>query len=746
MKKSIKALIWFVSLFSAFILAMTATYLIITSGTTLNQNLLEGCEKTITLYDAEGNKIKDASLITKRSSVKIDKLNPQTVNAFIASEDKTFFTHNGLNYKRMLKAFYQNVKSRSFKEGASTITQQLIKNTHLNNDKTITRKLKEIKLSKQLERQYSKQEILQMYLNVIYFGHNCYGLENASQFYFGIPAQDLNLEQSATIVGLLSSPNNYSPFKNPDKCLQRRNVVLKCMLNCNYIDASTYENTIKLPLSAKDTDRKNTYSDYVTEVFSELEDCNIDPYAGFNHLNVYTYFDKNIQDGIDKIKFDNDGTAIVRTVNGRICAYSSTCGNLKRQIGSTAKPIFVYAPALNEKKINLFTKICDEPVNFNGYKPENYDKKFRGYVSVEDAITQSLNVPAVKTMNSLTLNKAAAYAKAMNIELNKEDKNLSLALGAMSEGLTLKELCDCYSVFPSNGNFTKSAFIEKICDENGTIIYKNTVKENKVFEKSTSSLINCALMNSVKTGTAKHLNGFNFDVACKTGTCGTKEGNTDAYAITYTSNHIIGVWAGDKTNKKLDITGGNYCCKITNELLKDIYKDNSPPPLDIKSGIMEIELDKNEYVKNNKVILCDDNCPKLNRLKVMCSENNLPIEKSTAFTHPKIQKPNIIVNNNNISIILCQAEYYEYLIKRKLNGKIDIVYSGDWQEEICESLPNGEYEYSVTPYYSQNGNKFYGDEIWLPKIKINVTSVKEDSPPSELIPDIVNKEWFDNSF
>lgn len=746
MKKSLKILLCIICIFAAVVLSVITAYYVVTAGTKLDESKLEGNEKTVTVYDVQGNIIKEASLLSRRSNVYVDKLNPHTVNAFIASEDKTFFTHNGINLKRILKATYKNLTSRSFKEGASTITQQLIKNTHLNNDKTLTRKIKEIKLAKQLEKRYSKQEILQMYLNIIYFGHNCYGLENASQFYFGIPAEELNLEQSATIVGLLSSPNNYSPFKNPEKCLQRRNVVLKSMLNCKYIDSSTYESTIKLPLSAKQNERNNSHSDYIAEVYSELSDCGIDPYGDFTHLNIYTYFDKNIQDAVDKLNYENDAATIVRTVAGGVSAYRSTCGQIKRQIGSTAKPIFVYAPAINENKINLFTKICDEPIDFNGYRPENYDKKYRGYVSVEDAIIQSLNVPAVKTLNNLTVNTASRYAKAMKVELPAEDKNLSLALGAMSQGLTIKELCDCYSVFPADGNYTKSAFIAKICDEKGNIYYKNSIKTKKVFEKSTCSLINRALIEATKSGTAKKLKEINFDVACKTGTCGTKEGNTDAYALSYTSQYLIGVWAGDKANKKLDITGGKDCCELTKELLNEIYKENTVPPLDTNSGVCEIQLDKDEYENNNRIILCDDNCPKLNRIKAVCSKSNLPKEKSTAFTKPTIKKPTIIVDNNNISIILCQTKYYEYIVKRRNNGKFDIIYSGKWKDKIFENLPSGEYEYCVVPYYSSLDKKFYGEEIWLPKIIIKSSTPIEKDKPEEQIPDIVKKDWFDSSF
>ena len=177
------SLIIFLSMLTVFG-ALFFTYLIITKDAHLDVNKLVNPDQNIIIYDDEGNKIIDASVQNKHKSVKIEELSDHTINAFIASEDRNFYSHNGLNYKRMFKALYKNIISGSFKEGASTISQQLIKNTHLSNDKTITRKLKEIKLTKKLEKRYAKDEILEMYLNTIYFGHHCYGLQSASEFYF----------------------------------------------------------------------------------------------------------------------------------------------------------------------------------------------------------------------------------------------------------------------------------------------------------------------------------------------------------------------------------------------------------------------------------------------------------------------------------------------------------------------------------------------------------------------------------
>ncbi|MDE6001622.1 MAG: transglycosylase domain-containing protein, partial [Clostridia bacterium] len=230
-------------------MVLFSAYAIITKNAVLDPNKLTGAGQNVTIYDDNGNEIISASLDAKNKSVSLKNLQPQTVNAFIASEDRTFYNHNGLNYKRMVKALFKNIAAGSFKEGASTISQQLIKNTHLSNDKTIKRKLNEIKLTRKLEKKYEKDEILEMYLNTIYFGHNCYGLQSAAEFYFNKKAENLNLTESATIVGLLTSPNNYSPFKNPEKSLSRRNVVLKSMLDCGYIESGEYSAAINEPLN-----------------------------------------------------------------------------------------------------------------------------------------------------------------------------------------------------------------------------------------------------------------------------------------------------------------------------------------------------------------------------------------------------------------------------------------------------------------------------------------------------------------
>lgn len=718
-------------------LVLWSTYLIITKNAKLDESKLINPNQVITVVDDEGNEITDATLTGKHKSVSIKNLQKHTINAFIASEDRTFYKHNGLNYKRMLKALYKNLVSRSFKEGASTISQQLIKNTHLSSDKTIKRKLKEIKLTKKLEKKYSKNRILEMYLNTIYFGHNSYGLQSAAEFYFDKKAEELTLNESATLVGLLTSPNNFSPFKHPDKCIKRRNTVLKAMRDCKYISSREYLTAIKEPLTAIKTTERGKNADYLSAVFEETEE-NVNVYDLAVGCIVKTYLKPEIQKIIENFNYKCDNSVIVTDRDGGVNAYKSTIGNCKRQPGSTIKPLAVYAPAFEEKTLSPITKILDERVNFGGYSPENYDKTYHGYVTVTDSIKYSYNIPAVKTLNSLTLKKAEKYLTKMDLRLEESEKNLSLALGGMTNGLTLKELADRYSIFQKQGVYSPSHFIKEIITCDGKTIYKPQHSQNRVFSEGTSSLINSVLLETTKSGTAKKLSHFNFNIASKTGTCGNSDGNTDAYAISYTSKNCVAVWLGDKNNKRQNITGGIDCCEISDGVLSALYLQSLPEDLDISSGTETVNIDADEYYGNNKIIIADPLSPKLNVLSAKVLKGNAPKEISTKFTTPTINQPAIYIDNAIVNIQLCQTKYYDYLINRQSDGKNELIYDGKWQKVISDSPNYGIHVYTVTPYYIYGDKKILGQKIELPPVYLS----KTNNDPQVKIPDIAQKDWF----
>lgn len=718
--------------------ALIFSFIIITKGAVLDESKLISVGQNIIIYDENGEEIANTSISTKHNNVKLKDLQPCTVNAFIASEDRKFYTHNGLNYKRILKAVYRNIKTRSFKEGASTISQQLIKNTHLTGDKTIKRKLKEIRLTKELEKKYSKDEILEMYLNTIYFGHSCYGLQSASEFYFDKKAEELTLNDSAVLVGLLVSPNNYSPFKNPEKSLARRNIVLKSMLDCGFIDDKEYEQTCAQPINVVKKIQTSANSDYINAVFDELESVDLNFYDLNAGCKIYTSLQPKLQNYIENLEYPCDNSIIITKNNGKVNAYKSTIGDVKRQPGSTIKPIAVYAPAIEEKIISPFTKIADEKINYNGYSPENSDGKYHGYVTITESLSKSYNIPAVKTLNSLTIDKAEKYLKRMDISLENGEKNLSLALGGMERGLTLKQIADCYTQFANSGIYTPSHFIDKITTKDGKIIYEYKKTVSRAFSEGTASLINQMLMETSKSGTAKKLRNFNFDVASKTGTCGNESGNTDAYSVSYTSEHCIAVWLGDRENNQLNVTGGNQCCELSKQIIENLYSSHQPPKLETDKGTQCINIDAELYYESNKIELADNLSPRLNVLSVKTLANNIPNKTSTRFNCPTINQPNISVIDGIVNIQLCQTKYYLYIINRTSCGNNEVIYDNKWKSEIFDNPEEGVYTYTVTPYYFDGNNKYFGQEITLPSVIIS----KENKTPQVKVPDIVNKDWY----
>ena len=233
---------------AAFCLSAVGFYFAVTKDARLYPEKLALSEQKIVLYDSQGEPVKGVAANLLKQTVAMEEIPQKTRYAFVDTEDKRFYSHNGFDVKRIARAAVNNLKSRSFKEGASTISQQLVKNTHLSQEKTLKRKLREWKLTRTLERRYSKDEILEKYLNVIYFGHNCFGLRSAAEFYFGKTPDELDLADSAILAGLVRSPNNYSPFKNPEGCLKRKATVLNLMQKNGHITEEEKLAALEKPL------------------------------------------------------------------------------------------------------------------------------------------------------------------------------------------------------------------------------------------------------------------------------------------------------------------------------------------------------------------------------------------------------------------------------------------------------------------------------------------------------------------
>lgn len=691
----------------------------------LNDTKLTKNTVKYTFYDCDNNEI-DANLLKSNNFIKLSSLKKHTINAFIAIEDRRFYEHNGIDYKRIIGASLENVKSMSLKEGASTISQQLVKNTHLSSEKTFKRKLAEFKITRQLEKNYSKDEILEMYLNTIYFGHGAYGINNASLTYFNKSASNLTLNESAVLAGIIKAPSKYSPKINYENCFNRKNLVLKCMKDCNFITESEYIKNKSEKITLCEENSSAFIQNYIDAVKCEFENLGLNPYQNLE-VKIYTALDVNAQKYLSELSVENEPNydrkqIIINSKNNEVIAFYGNNSNLKRSPASCVKPWLVYAPILNEKFATLSTTVMDKKKNFGDFSPSNYNDKYYGLVTLKTAMEKSLNVPAVEMLNCFGVEKSINYAKKMNVEI--ENNDLTIALGAISNGLTLKELCDCYSPFNNDGNYNKSHFIKKVVIGNREV-YKSKSESVNVFSSETAFLINDALKSAVKNGTSKKLSEFNFDLCAKTGTNGSKNGNLDAYSIAYTSNHIIGTWLGNSNGELMpnSVTGGSYPTVYTSEALKFLYKNSEPNNFLVPNGIVKANIDETALLDSEELYVDNENGTPYYYIK-----GTEPTSvKNTK--NVKINDYNVTLNNGTVEILLDIENASKIVVEKSFNGKIETVYNGSYIDKILDNIYDfGKYNYKV---------KVYGENELF-----KVLTLKEINYTKNNLSIISDNDWF----
>ena len=632
---------------------------------------------SVKLFDSENRPLNDTNL--HGEYVTLDQIPDITKTCFLSIEDKDFYYHNGLNYKRMIGAMIKNIKNFRFVEGASTISQQLIKNTHLTNEKTMARKINEIKLTLQLEKELPKDKILEIYLNVIYFGDNCYGIQNASKHYFSKSVSKLSIDESAILAGMIKSPNKYHPIKNYQECIGRRNLVLAELFKDNKInkeELEQYSNKLTTILVSTPTKTLNTYEQ--SAILEAEKILNMpEKQIAIGGYKIFTYQNKEKQDSLENVtdyNIDEDFAMIsINAKNATIEAYVEKSNisliNIKRQPASAIKPILVYAPALNENIISPMTQILDENVSINGYEPKNIGGKEHGYIDVRYALSQSLNIPAVKILSYIGLQKAKWYLNEQNITFDINDNSLALALGGMTYGISLKELTNCYQTFANNGYFSEAKFIHYIVDKNGKVIYKHSPSRKNIYREDTAYLITDMLHETAKKCTAKKLNDLDFYVASKTGTSSLSSKNIDAYNISYTSEDVVGCWIGNIDNSPTKIVGGGQPTSFVKEYLKEIYKQHKPKDFNMPSSIVEVDIDLQALNNEHIVYKANNFLPDRYRQKGVFSRFNQP--KSNLYDQLTITPPKINAKvENGLAIITFDAKYYyEYELYAVINNK-----------------------------------------------------------------------------
>ncbi len=547
---------------------------------------LEKSKIVTTVYDRDGGPI--ASLYAKtRLWAPIEDIPKDLQNAFIATEDYRFYRHKGIDFRGIIRALYQDILAGKKVQGGSTITQQLVKNVFLSHEKSIFRKIFEMAYAIRVEQQYSKKQILEFYLNSIYFGHGTWGVQGGAEVYFGKPVQELNTAECALISGLAKSPEYYSPYRNPIAALERRNLVLKLMLRHGYLNKAEVERFKQEPLNSLDRPG-STYVgaylvDYVLTILKEKTNFS-EEYLRSAGLSIYTTMDREIQavaeDAVETLPISDidqwgvvqpqGAVVIIKPTTGEILALVggrrfnpaqlNRAFEIHRQPGSAIKP-FLFAAAL-ETGYNPETKLIDEPieviVNGRPWRPQNYDNKYRGEISLRTALEESVNTIAVQLVQKLGAGNVYALAKRMGLKnlVAEGDRNdlgpAPLALGGLTKGVTLLELTGAYTPFANQGIRSSPFGIFRVYDKSGKLIYQDRIYQQNVISPGTAVELTSMMEGVIARGTGTRAN-IGAKAAGKTGTTNR---NTNGWFIGYNQEFLAGVWIGnDRSGQPLIVKG-----------------------------------------------------------------------------------------------------------------------------------------------------------------------------------------------
>ncbi|PIC83016.1 transglycosylase domain-containing protein [Sporosarcina sp. P1] len=575
-----KKIIRFVSI--SVLLAVLCTLLVLNVFITFSDvSKLEGpAPRSTVIYDPNGEIISKVSN-SNIEGVLIDQIPNTLIEAVISVEDQRFYKHHGINYFTMGRALLENAFKGKIVAGGSTITQQLAKNVFLTQERTYSRKFKELILAKKIERVYSKEEIMERYLNQIYFGDGAWGVQRAAQTYFGKDVSELTLSESATIAGIIKAPSHLSPTKNMEKSVNRRNLVLSLMLREQYISQEEYDEAIGQKLALADStvpDYKAKYPYYIDRVVDEAVNrydltrnevlsgglhitTEINPVVQNALEEVYAddrYFPKSTPDQLlqSASVFLNPNTGGILALVGGRGEYThgsfNNATDLIRQPGSAFKPLAVYTPAL-ENGYHLSDLLVDEPIDMDGYSPKNFDQNYRGKVTMYDAVAQSYNIPAVWLLDQIGIKNGVDAAKRFGISLEKKDRTLGLALGGLNKGTSPLRMAQAFSAFANDGVMEEAHAITEIKDSEGKVLGKWRGKSVQVTDAEVAQQMTYMLQGAVTEGTAKKAQISGIDVAGKTGTTQLPfegvDGSKDHWFVGYTPDIAGAVWLGyDQTD------------------------------------------------------------------------------------------------------------------------------------------------------------------------------------------------------
>lgn len=691
---------------------------------------ITGCDRTSIIYDGQSDVVTRLHGVQDRTWVSVSELQPSTVYAFISAEDVRFFEHEGVDVIRIAGAIVADIKAGSYVQGASTISQQLIKLSHLTSEKTISRKAEEAALAYEMERQYSKEDILEMYLNYVYFGGGYYGIEAAAEGYFGVHASDLTLDQSAMLAGILKSPSGYAPHINYAASINRRNNILRLMRDYGYItDDEKKQASARRPtiLHDKNEEYSSYYTDAVTKSAAALMGITVDELIRGGY-SIYSAMDSDIQHYCEEMfkngelfpAEDSEAAIVVlepstgmvvamvggRSYTGGISFNRAT--DIRRQPGSVIKPVIAYAPAFEYLNYTAADMILDEETTFADYTPSNYGNKYYGWVTVREAVTKSLNVPAVKTLSAVGVYRAKDFAKRCGIEFDDKDDSLALALGGFTYGVSPLQIAGAYSCFASGGIYNTPTLIKKITDRNGLTVYEYRQDSRRVMSEANAYILTSMLKSVVTEGTGHRLNTLDIPIAGKTGTVGLANGNRDAWMAGYTPEYTAVVWQGYDSDRlgllPSSATGGTYPALMLYELFNHIYPDGRSGDFEKPESVKQYSIDAKTLKKQHKAVLANAMTPQSSRVTEYFTEETAPEDVSGYWAVPGSAQNLLAVREEGGVMVSfdCPDDFGMYTLWRSEAGKAEKpLMTWDGREGHIEYIdaavkPGKGYRYRVT--------------------------------------------------
>ena len=582
-------------------------------------------DETLLITDRDGTVVSRLYRLENRVSVDAAALPKTVTNAFLAAEDARFYTHPGFDLIRICGAALNDLKAGGYVEGASTITQQLIK-------------VDEAILSYRLEQMLSKDEILSCYLNRVYFGGGYYGIEAAAEGYFGVHAEELTLAQSALLAGVLKSPATYAPHLRPEASVGRRGVILDLMAHYQMITEAQAAEAKAEPLTlCPDVckQKHNSYIDLAVTEATRILGCSLDALLTEGY-QVETEMDPRAQ-SIAEAAFQNDAyfpmygeesaegaLVLIDAARGSVSAIVGGRDNstalaynratrIRRQPGSAIKPVLVYAPAL-EAGYTAASMLLDEPIDFGDYTPKNASGRYAGWITMREAVTKSLNLPAVSLFRELGVSRCKAFAARLGIAFDAQDSSLTLALGGFTYGVSPYRLCGAYAAFANGGVYRAPYVITRITDRAGTVLYQNQHDAVRVMSEGNAFILTSLLQSVATDGTARLLGMLNIPIAAKTGTVGDATGNRDIWLACYNPEYAAVVWMGfdDAAEGRClppDCGGGTYPAMLLTEVFSALYSKRPAPDFPVPDSVIRVQLDRTTLEREHAAVLASGLTP-----------------------------------------------------------------------------------------------------------------------------------------